>query len=555
MSLLAFAALPVADGAGVGLAFGERTMVVAGHPEAAAAGVAVLRAGGGAIDAAVAVSLALGVAEPYGSGLGGKLELVYFERANGSVHVVDGMDATGASFQPEAFRRLRPEQRRAGATSVAIPGLPAALFQAHARWGRLPRAEVIAPAARLARDGFEVLPGTVRLFAAQIEKLRDDPELARLHLPGGALPAPGTRLPNPALAETLGLLAREGEAGFYRGPMGAALARTVTDGGGWLTTDDLAGYRPHFRDPVRIELGGFTLVGGTAPANGFTTAALVLKILEPRVWRADGLHDADNLDAFLRACQQSVGAVRAGLADTADASEVAGRMLAPESIARLREAAARADPAAPFARAAEAALLGSAHDELQAAETTHFCIVDADGNAVSATQSLSLHFGSGLVVPGTGVILNNSLSNFATLGGPNLADRAKRPRSTIAPALVLRGDHLLAVVGLPGGARIPTGLAQVLVDHLLLGGDLAAAIAAPRVHPEMPVAAGARQNEVWFEEAPGDGVLDELARRGWAPLVRADTESFGGVTAIERTAAGPWRGIADLRRTNAAAGY
>src|SRR4051812_41693979 len=198
-------------------------MVVAGHPEATEAGVKTLQAGGNAIDAAVAVSLALGVAEPYGSGLGGKIMLLYYEASSGHTYAVDGMDAA-ASLDVAAYLARPEDDHSYGYGSVCVPGLAAGLWTAHRKWGKLKWADNVAPAIKLAREGFEVLPKTREFFAEQEKKLRrGDAEIARLYLPGGQLPAAGSRLANPDLAKTLELLAHHGRDGFYRGPVAEAI--------------------------------------------------------------------------------------------------------------------------------------------------------------------------------------------------------------------------------------------------------------------------------------------------------------------------------------------
>jgi gamma-glutamyltranspeptidase/glutathione hydrolase len=220
---------------------GRAGMVVAGHPEAAEAGLAVLRAGGNAIDAAIATSLAVGVAEPYGT------------------YAIDAMDAAG-SVNVAAYLKRPASARSYGYAEVCVPGLAGGLWTAHQRWGRLPWAATIDPAIRLARTGFEVLPKTREQFQEQERKLRrGDTEIARLYLPGGQLPAVGSRLPNEDLAITMERLAREGRDGFYRGSVAEALVRAAQAGGGWLTAEDLAGYEARVVEPLSVTVRGYTL--------------------------------------------------------------------------------------------------------------------------------------------------------------------------------------------------------------------------------------------------------------------------------------------------------
>src|SRR5688572_4481474 len=252
-------------------------MVVAAHPQAVEAGVAILKAGGNAIDAAVATSLAVGVAEPYGSGLGGKLMLLYFEAKSGKTYAVDGMDAAGSVNVADYLKR--PEEDRSyGYGSVCVPGLAAGLWMAHQKWGVKKWADTVQPAITLARDGFRVLPQTREFFAEQEKKLRrGDAEIARLYLPDGRLPEPGTLLANADLARTLALLAQHGRDGFYRGPVAEAIVSASKLGGGVLTLDDLSNYEARIAEPFVMQFRGSTLVCSPAPTSG---AALFLPIMK-----------------------------------------------------------------------------------------------------------------------------------------------------------------------------------------------------------------------------------------------------------------------------------
>jgi gamma-glutamyltranspeptidase/glutathione hydrolase len=207
-------------------------MVVAAHPAAAAIGVEILKAGGNAADAAVAVSLAVGVAEPYGSGLGGKLMMLYREAKSGRTFVIEAMDACGSAIDVEAYRKLPAEAHSYGYSAVCVPGLAAGLWAAHQKWGVRPWAEDVAPAVALARQGFEILPKTRDFFEEQEAKLRrGDPELARLYLVDSRLPAIGTRLANDDLARTMERLARQGRDGFYRGEVAERIVAASQRGG------------------------------------------------------------------------------------------------------------------------------------------------------------------------------------------------------------------------------------------------------------------------------------------------------------------------------------
>ncbi len=531
-------------------------MVVAGHPEATQIGVAVLKAGGNAVDAAVAVSLALGVAEPYGSGLGGKLMLLYYEAASGRTYALDAMDAAGASLDVEAYKRRPEDDRYYGYSSAAIPGLAAGLWLAHQQWGAQPWAENVAPVVQLAREGFEVLPKT-RVFFAEKEAVlrRGDAEIARLYLPDGALPVVGTRLTNADLARTLELLAAHGRDGFYQGPVAAAMvAAAERAGGGTFNLADLAAYEARLTEPIGVDFHGYRLLSSPPPTNGPPLFLTMLKVLEADAWQGS-LRQASNLDRLGRVWREVQPRVQAAIADVPEAAFNFEKLVAPDSIAELRRLTAAPVEAEPKV----AWFDDSGWSESAAAATTHFAVVDAQGNVVCATQSLSLHFGAGVVVPGTGIILNDSMSNFAYGRTPsvNQAAPGKRPRSTISPTLVFRDGRPVLAIGIPGSARIPTAMLQALLDRLVFNRSLADAIGDTRFHFNRN---WRRDDAETFEAESSLPETEVAALRtlGWQvelPEPAGTGKNFGGINAIELNADGSRTGYADPRRTNAAAGY
>lgn len=545
---------------------GQHGIVVAAHPQAAAAGLAVLKAGGNAIDAAVATSLAVGVAEPYGSGLGGKLVLLYFEAKSGRTFVVDAMDACGSAINIETYRKLPEDARSYGYGSVCVPGLAAGLWTAHQKWGAKKWAEDVAPAIILAREGFEILPKSRDFFKEQIKKLSGgDVELARLYLPGGELPAIGSHLKNEDLARTMEKLAAHGRDGFYRGPVAEAIIKASQKGGGLLTREDLERYQARIVEPVGIDFRGYHLAAAPPPATGPAIFLTILKALEAEDFSVGPLRTAANLDKMGRVWRVVAPLVSRGIADDERARFNFEKLVAPDSIKAIREKAfppaGKAavngvfTPASPaFVRTEEPFSY-----EDPAAATTHWLVADAAGNIVCATQSQSLHFGAGVVPPGTGVVMNDSMSNFAynDTNSLNFVARGKRPRSTISPTLVLRAGKPVLAIGIPGAARIPTAMLQVLLDRLALNRPLAEAIGDTRVHFSAPLNKDAPETFEAEQSLP-ESVAAEMSRRGWRvdlPEVAGRGRHFGGVNAIEFNADGSLTGYADPRRTNSAVGY
>ncbi len=529
-------------------------MVVAAHPQAAAIGVEVLKRGGNAIDAAVAISLAVGVAEPYGSGLGGKLMLLYYEAKTKKVFVVDGMDACGSALDPEGYRKLSAEAHSYGYSSVCVPGLAAGLWAAHQNWGVQKWADDVAPAIGLAREGFEILPKSRDMFDEQLAKLRrGDTELARLYLPGGELPAVGARLKNEDLAHTMELLARRGRDGFYRGEVAEKIVAASQRGGGVLTLDDLARYEARITEPVAMDFRGYRLVCAPPPALGPAIFLPVLKALENENLSGGPLRSVMNLDLLGRFWSVADVQGHRLIGDAGASREAMEKFLSPDSIRSLREQAS-----APVTAKKTVQLDADAPSEILGS-TTHWLVADAQGNIVCATQSQSLHFGAGVVAPGTGVVLNDTMSDFtfSDQRNPNFVAPGRRPRSTLSPTIVFRGDRLAFAIGVPGGARITTAMLQVLLDRLAFGRPLAEAIGDTRVHF---VASTAQTKVVSFEaETSLPAELGEgLRARGWKVTLPEEPgrgRHFGGINAIELNADGSWTGYADPRRTNLAIGY
>lgn len=551
LGVIAWANVPVS----VEVVKAAHGMVVAGHPQAAQAGVDILQAGGNAIDAAVAVSLALGVAEPYSSGLGGKLMLLYYEAASGRTYALDAMDAAG-SLDVSAYLRRPEEDRSYGYGSVCVPGLAAGLWTAHQKWGRQPWADNIAPALKLARAGFEILPKTRIFFAEQEKKLRrGDAEIARLYLPDGKLPVVGSHLANADLARTLELLAQHGRDGFYRGPVAAAIVAASAQGGGALTLDDLAHYEARLVEPIGLDFRGYRLLASPPPTNGAPLFLTIMKALEDETFAGGPLRSAGNLDRIGRVWREVQPLVQRGLGDAPEAYFNYEKMIAPDSIAAIRRRARAPTVAVP----AVAWQDDSGASESAMAATTHFIVADAAGNIVCATQSQSLHFGAGVVPPGTGVVLNDSMSNFAYTDprSINYVAPGKRPRSTIAPTIVFRSGRPILAIGIPGAARIPTALLQALLDRLAFDRPLREAIGDTRVHFELNWRKD-NQESLQAEASLPAADIAALSRLGWKVELAEPAgagQIFGGINAIEVNAAGGYTGYADPRRTNAARGY
>lgn len=549
-----------------------RGMVVASHADAAAAGASILREGGNAVDAAVATAFALAVVDPSQTGLGAGGGLVVWNRANRRADALDfyartGADSDWARLDTAAMRR--PINGRA----AGIPGAVAGLLDAHGKWGKLPRAQVLAPAIALARDGFLVSPLLARTAESARAKLTADSAAAALFLPGGQALRPGERLVQPLLAQTLEAIARDGRAAFYEGVLAERAVAKMRSFGSPATVEDFRAYPVAMKRPICTPWMDYTLLAAAPPLGGATTlealnllaasnaaqlgspttqgAAAVQMVGAMRVAGADvGQYRGDptvyavparglTSAAFAAKRAPEIGALDGGGAVTAgdpwadDATVVTGDCATlggwgASALGRDRAAAPR--PAR-----------SGGDDEAAASNTTHFSVVDGDRNAVSMTFTVGVLFGSGVYV--NGYFLNSGGSNFDNATrGPN-----RYASSTISPTIILRGHDVRMVVGAAGSQYIPTSTTQVTFRHLALGEDPWTAIASPRMQP-----AQGRNVEVEAGFAPE--VYAALRAKGYLPLSRVGDIMFGGVHAVA-VVKGKLIGVADPRRDGAAIGY
>lgn len=460
--------------------------IASAHPLATAAGHEIFQRGGNAFDAAVAVAAALAVVEPYASGLGGGGLWLLHEAANGRQVMVDARETAPGKASPELYRDAQGKPARAattrGGTAAAIPGAPAALAHVAGRYGALPLAASLAPAVRLARDGFEVDARYARAAVQREQLLRARPETARIFLDDNRAPPPGWRLRQRDLAATLERLGREGSRGFYAGPVASALVESTNRAGGVWQLSDLAAYRVIERQPVRFQYRGATVTAAALPSAGGIALAQCLQMLE-RFETADARSPRDAhlvIEALRRAFRDRA----TYLGDPAFVEVPVGRLT---SRAYAAELAASIDPAAAARSDAPAAPTAGG------GSTTHLSVIDAAGNRVAATLTINLTFGSGIVAGDTGVLLNNEIDDFTVQAGapnafrlrggtPNLIAPGKRPLSSMTPVFVEDAKGVL-VVGAPGGSRIVSQVLLAVLDYVQSPeAEVAAIVRAPRYH-------------------------------------------------------------------------
>ena len=472
-------------------------MVAAANPLAARAGRDILRAGGGAVDAAIAIQMVLTLVEPQSSGVGGGAFMLRYERARNAVFAYDGRETAPAAADPEMFLDANGKPRGfydalVGGLSVGVPGAVSMLALAHAEGGRLPWPVLFAPAIRLAEEGFAVSPRLHRLIARD-KHLKTFPATARYFFDADGAPLPvGHRLRNPELADSLRRIAREGPAALLRGPLAAEIVATVRGAArnpGRLTAADLAGYRARKRPLLCRPYRAWRVCGMGPPSSGGIAVLQMLGILEnfdlgkmtPNgVAAAHLIAEAGRLAFADRALYVGDSDfVPVPVAALLDRSYLARRaaLIAPD------RSLGRAKAGAPPLRAAGPRPPAEVRRGLS---TTHFSVVDSFGDAVSMTASIENVFGSRLMAGG--FLLNNQLTDFAfrpRIDGKPVANRVqpgKRPRSSMSPVLVFtpRGELVLAV-GSPGGSRIIGYVAQTLIAVLDWGLSMQDAIDLPRL--------------------------------------------------------------------------
>jgi gamma-glutamyltranspeptidase/glutathione hydrolase len=484
--LLAGAARPPANDL---VAVGRHGAVVAAEPQAARIGLEMLRSGGNAIDAAVATFLALAVTHPQAGNLGGGGFLLV-RMADGRAAAFDFRERAPRRAQRDSYLRADgsvDEQRlQYGVTAAGVPGSPAGIAAALARFGTRPLAELAAPAIRLARDGFAVDRFLADDLAEAAEDLARDPAASSIFFADGKPLAAGARLVQADLAATLERFAAGGADGFYRGETARLLLATMQRDGGWIDAEDLTDYEVVEREPLRGEYRGHELLTMPPPSSGGVAVLQMLRLLEPYDLRGLGFGSAASLHLLTEVMRRAYADRARWLGDPDRYPVPVGGLLSDEYAARLR-AGIRTD------QVSDVPGPGQPPGAKETDDTTHFSIVDAAGNAVACTTTINSTFGAKVVVAGAGFLLNNEMDDFSAKPGvPNqfglVGGRAneiapgKRMLSSMTPTILLRDGKPVLVLGSPGGGRIINTVLQVIVDVVDHGMPLPQAVAAPRIH-------------------------------------------------------------------------
>jgi gamma-glutamyltranspeptidase/glutathione hydrolase len=463
-------------------------MVVSASAIASRAGLDVLRAGGNAIDAAVATGLALAVTHPTAGNIGGGGFMVirfpdgrvtafdFRERAPAAAHARMFLDSTG-----EYSSTIHHDSH----VAVGVPGTVAGFAKAHATYGRTEWSRLVEPAVQLARDGFEVSPNLARSLANALRSMQRYPASVQAYSKNGTPYEAGETLRLPDLARTLERIQRNGRDGFYRGETARLIAAEMRRGGGLITEADLDAYEAKERSPVRGTYRGYEIISMPPPSSGGVALIEMLNILEGFDLKSMGLMSAPFLHHVAESMRRAYRDRARFLAD-ADFAEVPVQRLTSKAYAD--ELRATIDPS----RASPSAVADIVQDH-ESPETTHYSVVDQQGIAVSVTYTLEAGYGSKIVVPGGGFLLNNEMGDFNAAPGltnengligtdPNLARPGQRMLSSMTPTILARDGSLVAVIGSPGGRTIINTVLGMVINIVDFQRDIQAAVNAPRLH-------------------------------------------------------------------------
>jgi gamma-glutamyltranspeptidase / glutathione hydrolase len=497
----------------------EHGMVVAQEKTAARIGMEILKGGGNAVDAAVATGFALAVTYPRAGNIGGGGFMLIHSADRHEDVAIDYRETAPAATTPGIFLGAdgKPDnaKSRDSALGIGIPGTPAGLALALEKYGsgRFTLAELIRPAIELARNGVVLADDSADTLPDWHRRLARWPSSAKIFSrPDGNSLREGDTLVQPDLAATLEAIATQGPRGFYEGPVAEKIAKAIGDAGGLMTTDDLGAYRPVIREPVHGTYRGYDIVSMPLPSSGGVVLVESLNILEGFPLRDMKQGSPASLHLLIEAMKRAYADRAHYLGDPAFVSAPVATLVTKDYAAKQR---ASIDPehATPWADAVSAA------PPREGSNTTHFSVVDSFGNAVSNTYTLNFSYGVGMVAEGTGVLLNNELDDFTAAPGAsnayglvgfdaNLPGPGKRPLSSMSPTIVLKEGRPVLVTGSPGGSRIISTVLQVIVDVLDYQMDVAAAVAAPRLHHQwLP-------DEVRIERGFATETLDALAAKG-----------------------------------------
>lgn len=533
--------------------YAPQAMAATSHPLATQIALDVMKAGGSAVDAAIAANAALGLMEPTGNGIGGDLFAIVWDPRTQRLHGYNGSGRSPRALAMDEFRRrgLDAVPPR-GPLPVSVPGTVDGWFALHGRFGRLPMAEVLAPTIRYAREGHPVHEVIAHYWARSVPLLAKWPGFTEQFTIGGRAPATGETWRNPNLADTLEKIAQGGRDAFYKGDIARTIDAYFREHGGFLRYEDLAAHAGDWIDPVSTNYRGFDV--WELPPSGQGIAALqMLNLLEPHDLASHGFGSPEHVHLLVEAKKLAFADRARWYADPDFHPAPVERLISKDyaagraALISMERAARQVQPGTPV--------------QLDEGDTIYLTTADADGMMVSLIQSNYRGMGSGMAPPGLGFILQNRGEQFV-LGDPNHPNAyapGKRPFHTIIPAFVTRDGKPWLSFGVMGGAMQPQGHVQILVNMIDFGMNLQEAGDAPRIHHDgsaEPVGDNAAMTDggrIELESGFPYETVRELMRRGHR--VQFADGPYGGYQAIQVNPHGGWIGASESRKDGQAAGY
>lgn len=529
-------------------------MVVTAHPLATQIGVDILEKGGNAVDAMVAVHMALAVTLPAAGNLGGGGFMVY-RNAAGQASTLDFREMAPISAHHNMYLdtsgNVVDSISYYGHLAVGVPGSVAGMWTAHDSLGKLPWAEVVAPAIQLAESGFLLTEKEAEVLMEKWPLIRRFSTRPNVYTSRTSW-APGDTIAHPALAQTLQYIQDKGPAGFYQGPVADSIVAEMARGGGLITSRDLAQYEAKWRQPLRSQYKDFEIIGMGPPSSGGIALGQLLTIMETQQLDAYAWHSADAAHLMIEA-ERRVYADRATHLGDADFYRVPVEGLLDKSYLKQRMR-----DFYPTRATLSSDVSAGQPNRKESEETTHYSIVDADGNAVSVTTTLNGSYGSFVVVGGAGFLLNNEMDDFSAKPGhpnaygligaeANSVAPKKRMLSSMTPTIITQNDSLFMVLGTPGGSTIITSVFQTFLNVAVFDMSMQGAVRAPRFHHQW------KPTQVFYEESAFSSQAQKTLKKMGHTLEERDP--IGRVDAILRLPDGRYEAGADPRGDDTAAGF